>query len=717
MPNRLARRLTGPIGLALASVALVLLLHHLEIPLLDLIEWRTYDLRFRARGAVAPSPDVALAVVDEKSLEALGRWPWSRTRMAEVVDALSAAGARVIAFDIGFLEPEGPGPDGALARAIARSPAHVVLGYFFHTEDQGRDSAAADALDSISYTALTVRYRGSDPDHLPLRDGHAPEANIPEIAEAAEGAGYFTLVPDEDGVVRRMPLVMGAGGDAYPSVALEAAWYALGRPPIVVDVAQTGDQNVVTGIRLGERVLPTDARGEVLLSYAGPAGTIPNLSIADILSGAIPPDRLRDKVVIVGVTATGVFDLRTTPVGNVYPGAEVQATALDNVLTNRFMARPGWASIADQLAIVALGALTALLVAHLGAVSGLLAAVAIAAGYVALTTYLFVSRGLWLGVTYPVLALGTTYTALTARAYLSEQRERRKVAGAFGQYVSPVVIEHMLADPEKLKLGGEERVLTVLFSDLVGFTTAAEQLRPQQTIELLSEYYARMTERIYACEGMLKEYVGDELMAIFGAPVEQPDHAVRACRAALELRTAREALSREWVQRGSPPIRARTGVNTGLMLVGNVGSKYRFSYGVVGDAVNLGSRLEGLNKLYGTEILIGEQTAALIGDAFRLREMDRVRAVGKRVAIGVYELLSEAGATLDPEREKALDHYAAGLAAYRERRFDAALVELEAALALAPGDGPSRTLAERCRTYRAAPPAPDWDGVYEAISK
>jgi adenylate cyclase len=708
----------GPAGIATAIVVGVLLLHHVEVPLLDQIEWRIYDLRFAARGPVVPHPDVVLAVVDEKSLDAIGRWPWSRARMAEVVDALSAAGARVIAFDIGFLEPEGAQPDGALARAIEHSPADVVLGYFFRDAAEAGASSAdpagvEQALEPISFTALTVRSRESDPGAMPFLPGEEPAANLPEISAAAEGAGFFNIVPDADGVVRRMPLVIGAGPDVYPSVALEAAWYALGRPPLVVEV----EQNRTAGIRLGDRMVPTDGRGQVLLSFAGPAGTIPYVSIADLLAGAVAPDRLRGKTAIVGVTATGVFDLRTAPVGPIFPGAEVQATALENLLSDRFIVRPGWASVADQLAIILLGCLAALAVAQLGAMSGLLAALAIAVGHVALTVWLFVSNGWSLGVTYPLLALGTTYTSLTARAYLVEQRERRKVAGAFGQYVSPVVISQMLAQPGQLRLGGEERVLTVLFCDMAGFTSIAERLTPQQTIELLSEYHATMTERVYACEGMLKEYVGDELMAIFGAPIAQPDHAARACRAALAMRSARAEFSLEWQKRGYPPIRSRTGVNSGAMLVGNVGSRYRFSYGVVGDAVNLASRLEGLNKTYGTEMLIGEQTAAMTGDAFRLREVDSVRVLGKQLAVQIYELLGEAGETLDPQREKAIGHYAAGLAAYRERRFGAALAELEAALALVPGDGPSQTLAERCRLYRATPPAPDWDGAYQATEK
>jgi adenylate cyclase len=704
--------------LAFAGVAIVFSLYWVGVSLLDSTELRSYDLRFQARGPTPPTPEVVLAVVDEQSLDALGRWPWSRARMAALVDALSAAGARVIAFDIGFLEPEGDGPDGALAAAIARSPADVVLGYFFHMEGERQNAGAApveddESLEALADSALTVRYRDADAAAAPFLEANAPETNLASLGAAAEGQGFFTLLPDEDGIVRRTPLVIRSGEEVYPSLALASAWRGLGRPPLVVEV----EHGEVAAIRLGERVIPNDAHGRLLLDFRGPAATFPHIPIAEILAGSVDPSRLRDRVVVVGVTATAIFDLRATPFSPVYPGLEVQATALDNLLTGRFVSRPSWVRIADPLAIAGLGLVTALLVAHASAWLGLLAAALLAAGYVAFAGEVFAAAGVWLNVVYPVLAVATSYTAITVRGYLGAQSERRRIESAFGHYVSPVVIEHMLADPSKLELGGEERVLTVLFCDLAGFTSIAERHSPRETIELLSEYFARMTERIYACEGMLKEYVGDELMAIFGAPVEQPDHAARACRAALQLKEARRELAREWSERGRPPLRARTGVNTGNMLVGNVGSQYRFSYGVVGDAVNLGSRLEHLNRFYGTEILIGEQTAQAIGDEFRLRECDLVRAVGKRVPVRMYELIAAAGETLAPEHEKALAHYAAALAAYRERRFDTALAELDRSLALRPADGPSRTLAERCQSFRSTPPAPDWDTVFEPTEK
>ncbi len=306
---------------------------------------------------------------------------------------------------------------------------------------------------------------------------------------------------------------------------------------------------------------------------------------------------------------------------------------------------------------------------------------------------------------------------LTVYDYVTEERERKKIKEAFTHYVAPVVIEAMLKDPGRLKLGGEEKVLTVLFSDLQGFTSASERYAPHQMIELLSEYYARMTEQIFAYQGMLKEYVGDELMAIFGAPMEQPDHAERACAAALAMREHREALSEAWAKVGHPPLIARTGINSGLMLVGNLGSKYRFAYGVLGDHVNLGSRLEGLNKAYGTKILIGENTAQMVEQSFLLREIDMVQVIGRKQAVRIYELLARAGTLLPAEQEQAFSCYTAGLAAYRDRRWNEALELFQASLVLWPGDGPSQIMASRCQMYQKAPPPEEWDGIFEATHK
>jgi adenylate cyclase len=368
-------------------------------------------------------------------------------------------------------------------------------------------------------------------------------------------------------------------------------------------------------------------------------------------------------------------------------------------------------------AIVVLALVVGVALTRLGALFGLLFAVALFGGHIFVARQLFVHNGIWVNIVYPLLGIAATYTALTVYRYATEQRERQKIKGAFDHFVSPVVIEQMLKDPSKLELGGEEKILTVLFSDLQGFTAFSEKSTPQEMIQLLSEYYARMTEHIFERGGMLKEYVGDELMAIFGAPIEQADHATRACHTALEMLAHRKRLSDEWVALGRPPLIARTGVNSGKMLVGNLGSEYRLSYGVLGDQVNLGSRLEGLNKAYGTQILIGENTVELIGDAFRLREIDMVRVVGKTLPTRVYELLGTTAEGLPGALDKTCRLYGAGLEAYREQHWQAARDLFAEALASRPDDGPSLTLSERCEIYAADPPAPDWAGVFEATKK
>jgi adenylate cyclase len=280
-----------------------------------------------------------------------------------------------------------------------------------------------------------------------------------------------------------------------------------------------------------------------------------------------------------------------------------------------------------------------------------------------------------------------------------------------------VVIDEMLKEPDRLKLGGEEKVLTVLFSDLAGFTGYSESFPPHEMINILSEYFEKMTEEIFAHQGTLKEYVGDELMAIFGAPLEQTDHAQRACAAALAMRDRLRTLRQDWSKIGRPSLRARTGINSGPMLVGNLGSRYRFAYGALGDQVNLGSRLEGLNKLYGTEILLGENTADLLGGSFLLREVDLVRVKGRKQPVRIYELVGNSEASLPEEKEQSLSHFAAALEAYRKQFWQEALGLFKQSSALCPEDGPSRIMAERCQIYLEAPPQGEWDGVFEMTSK
>jgi adenylate cyclase len=739
-----------------ACVAVVVALFYLQLDFFEALELRTYDLRLRSRGPLEPSGEVVLALIDESSLDVEGRWPWPRTRMATLVERLSDAGARVIVFDVGFLEPDDNSnlgwieriertlagfeiddrrldealdtwqaeadTDGALARSIGRSQAPVVLGYFFHAMP-GEGEAAyrmdpeeidrqLELIEASQYASVQIRGGVAA---SPFERAYAPEGNLPELARAAASSGTFTIRQDIDGIVRWMPLALECGPleEVFPPISVLAAWHYLGEPPMTVHVGPTG----VEGIQMGERFVPTDARGRMLVNYAGPPLTFPHFSIGDLLAGNVPEQQIRDRIVLVGATATGTYDMRATPFGTVFPGVEIHASVVDNLLRGDFVTRPGWGALYDLAVIVALALLTGFALPKLGAMSSAALTAGLFVLHVLVAQLVFVELGVWLSIVYPLLALGTTYTRLTLAAYLTEQRERRKVQGAFGQYVAPVVVQQILEDPAKLELGGEERVLSVLFSDLQGFTSASERFSPREMTQFLSEYYGRMTELIFAEEGMLKEYVGDELMAIFGAPVHHKDHARRACAAALAMQRQRGAMSEEWQRIGRPALVARTGVNSGPMLVGNIGSEYRMSYGAVGDNVNLGSRLEGLNKQYGSEVLIGENTAGLLGDAFVLRELDQVRVVGKNEPTRIYELLADRGTGLPAERDKAVRAYQAGLEAYRAQRWTDAMGCFGECSAHWPEDRVAPTMRERCRDYAASPPGEGWDGVYEATKK
>jgi adenylate cyclase len=389
---------------------------------------------------------------------------------------------------------------------------------------------------------------------------------------------------------------------------------------------------------------------------------------------------------------------------------------IDNILRADYLQRPLWSHIYDLLAIAALPALIGIVLPRIGVVSGLAFALALGALYVGAAYWLFVQARIWLNMVYPTLGLALTFVALGTHYYVTEQRERRKIKETFKYYLTPGVMEEMLKEPDRLQLGGEEKVLSVLFCDLEGFTEYAERAKPGELIEILGEYYDRMTEQVFEQQGTLIQYTGDELFALFGAPVDQPDHARRACATALGLREARRVLGDQWEATGRPRLKARTGINSGHMLVGNLGSKYRFSYGALGDNVNLGSRLEGLNKIYGTEILVADSTAQLLGDGFRLREVDLVRVKGKREAVRIHELVAASGAMLPGAQEEALAVYEAGLRAYREQRWDEALARFMQCLSLWPADGPAQAMAQRCHDYKANFPA-GWDGVFDQRTK
>ncbi len=744
----LKRLLFNSASLTAATIAVAVLLFALSPALLEAIELNWLDLRFRARGPLAPGPAVVMAAIDEKSLAAEGRWPWPRSRIAALVDALSRDGPRVIGFDVLFSEtvedarlaligelertidtekPENAhlkdllresraaaDQDRMLVSALERSSTPVVLGYFFHMsqESVGFRLGAPEIerrLESIAGSKYPLVYRDSKAPSAPFIKAYAPQGNLGQFVAAAASSGHFSVVSDPDGVVRWMPLMIQGGEDIFPPLAVLCVWHYLGKPQLAVRSGPYG----VDGVQIGERFIPTDEAGRLFINYRGPPRIFPTFSISDILAGKLPVGTFKDKIVVVGATAIGIGDIRTTPFGSLYPGPEIHASVVDNILAGDFIEKPRWSKVFDVSAIVGLGLFLGLILPRASALFGLVFSGALFAAYVLAAYWLFAQARIGLNMVYPLFTVAATYTILTLYRFLTEERERKRIKGMFEHYAAPDVIELMLKDPAGVRLGGEEKVLTALLSDLEGFTSFSERRSPNEVIGVLGDYYAEMTEQIFGVQGTLVEYVGDELFALFGAPINQSDHAKRACVCALGMQAQRGVLNEAWAKVGRPRIKARTGINTGTMLVGNVGSKYRFHYGAVGDPVNLASRLEGLNKIYGTEIIISGYTAELVAGAFRLRELDLVRVKGREQALPIYELIGAADMPLPADRKELGDLYEAGLSAYRARRWDEALALFGKCLLLRPDDGPSRLMEGRCRNYRDRPPAEDWGGTFE----
>jgi len=718
-----------------------------NVPFLQFMELKTLDLRMKSRGQQKPGNETVIAVVDEQSVKEIGRWPWSRSTVAKLVDALKADGAKAVGFDVVFAEPdqnsglqaitritqqarkEGihtPGffhtltkervladTDAALAKSIEKA-GNVTTGYFLHigkaevghlSEEQRKTS-----MENIASSRYQMVQTNANLNEDLLIKAYAAESNIKQISAAAPVSGYFNAFPDEDGVVRWSPLVMKLGDDYYHSLAMGMLLQYFDWPTLTLKIGQG-----VEVIKLDTVEIPTDETGRMLINYMGPPKTFPHYSISDILHKRLPPGLFKDKIVLVGATATGVYDLRVTPFSPVYPGVEIHANVIDNILHQNFLKHAIWTKGLDVISIVCFGFIMGLSVPRLKALQGVLVCLGLLTVFVVANTYIFGHYNVWLNLIYPTLTMMTIYLGITVHRYVTEEREKKKIRGAFQYYLTASVINEMLKDPTKLKLGGDKKDLTVLFSDIRGFTTVSEKLTPEELVHLLNEYLTAMTDIVFKYDGLLDKYMGDAIMAVYGAPLDQPDHPLRACRTALDMIRALKKLQEKWAAEGRPQLNIGVGINTGEMVVGNMGSQMRFDYTVMGDSVNLGSRLEGINKEYGTNIVISEFTYAKVKDALLCRELDSVRVKGKKLPVKIYELLGTKEDT--PQRELFLVQFNDGLARYKEMRWDDAISAFGKALEIRAGDPPTEMYIKRCRELKEHPPEGEWDGVFTMTKK
>ena len=733
--RRLARGL-GDRGriVGLVVLALVLCARALDPMPLQVLQMRGFDVLQQLFPRVAQNHPVTIVDLDDESLAAVGQWPWPRTVLAQLIDRLNRAGVAAIGFDVLFAEPDRMSParvaealpvlDDATRRTLSALPSNesvmakalgqgrVVLGQAV----QSRELASAAARPPVKTPMAKI---GGDPLAY-VMNFPSLIRSVPELESSAKGRGLLTIVPEPDGVVRRVPLLLAVGKDLYPTLAVEMLRVATGKSAIAVRSNYAG----IESVRVDRMMVPTDEHGRVWVRYAQHEAGI-YVSARQVLDGSVDPARLKGKLVLIGTSAIGLQDLKTTPVQDAMPGVEVHAQLLETILDGTFLTRPNWAVGAELTLILAVGLLMVILVPMAGAQWSLALLLIVAGGLAGGSAWLYAGKALMLdGMVANVTAM-LLYTVLVYMNYSREESQRRLIRGAFGQYLSPALVEQLANDPNRLKLGGEMREMTFLFCDVRGFTTISEQFKsnPQGLTQLINRFLTPMTDIIMARRGTIDKYMGDCIMAFWNAPLDDPEHADNACRSALAMFAALEKLNAdlkaeaERDKRKFYPLNIGIGLNTGECVVGNMGSNQRFDYSVLGDAVNLASRLEGQSKSYGVGIVIGENTRAAAPDWPTL-ELDLIAVKGKKEAVRIYTLLGEPSMRATAEFQALVVEHDKFLQAYRAQDWTGAMRQLEACSTLAPQlDALYEIYLDRIAHYQASPPGAGWDGVYVATSK
>ncbi|NMO20832.1 adenylate/guanylate cyclase domain-containing protein [Pyxidicoccus fallax] len=738
---------------------------------LHLLEGRATDLQFLLRGPRAPSSQVVVVEVDERSAQAHGRWPWPRDTVALAVARLQQAGAAAVGLDITFTD-EARGEDTrvwaealrsldrtlrdaphlvpaleayrselaargvstrdeSLAAVLAGSPG-VVQGVMLYTDKEREQFAPREPeWAALLEPHLLRRFHGEVPGafhevdvaRVPGWRNRSAQLPLPELARASQRLGHFSAAMDPDGTLRRLPVLakLEVHGGFLPALSVQTAAAALGAQ---VEPVYDADSGQLSGARLRPRqgaplhVPMPVAEPFTLINYPGPGEVFDRLSMADVLKPDFDAEALRRKVagkaVLVGVTLLGNYDQRVTPFREFEPGVYAHAAFLSNILTQEFLTRPEELIGLELLFMVGAAVLLARTLPRVPYrwKMGVMALVGLV--WFGVDQALF-SRGVQVASVVPLLSLLTSSFGILFLGYRTADQEKSRLRHAFQHYLDVSVMEQVLQHPERLKLGGERKELTVLFSDIRGFTTLSEQLSPEQLVSFINAYLTPMTDVVFTHGGTLDKYIGDAIMCFWGAPVDQPDHALRACRAALGFLDRLEQLKARWRADGLPEVDIGVGINTGPMNVGHMGTESRFNYTVMGDAVNLGSRLEGLNKEYGTRVLMSEHTYAQVKGHVVARRLGAVRVKGKSQPVALYELRALGTATgADAD---AIRHFEEGMDRFTARDWDAAEACFHRVLGLWREDGPSRRYLDATAAFRERPPGPDWDGVFTATTK
>ena len=713
-------------------------LRMLDPPPVQELRVRTFDAFQLLDPRVKAVRPVTIVDIDEASLKKLGQWPWPRTYLADIVINLANLGAVAIGFDVVFSEPDRLNP--AVAAGTMRFLDEMTRSKLrdLPSNDQILADATRRARVVLGETGLTSVISEIDKD-LPFTGfatlgtsaGREPRffefegllRNVPVLEKVAAGRGLLTIVSERDGIVRRVPMMLRAQGNTMPSLGLEMLRVITGTPTILVKYDEAG----ITGVRLRGLDIPTDKDGQFWVRFARHDPSI-YVSAASVLDGSVPVDKIKNKLVLIGTSAVALNDLKTTAVSPAMPGVEVHAQVLETALTHEVLAQPNYGIAIEFLAALTLGILVIAFAPKFGPVTLVAVGALFASVLIGTSWYFYQYHRLLIDFTYPLLSTTAIYLTLIFASFVREQAQRRQIRSAFGQYISPALVEQLAQSPEKLKLGGEEREMTIMFSDVRGFTTISESYKsdPQGLTALMNRFLTPLTDAILARKGTIDKYMGDAIMAFWNAPLDDSEHQINACNAALDMLEKIDALNKvreDEAQHGGHryiPINVGVGLNTGVCVVGNMGSNLRFDYSVLGDSVNLASRLEGQSKEYGFPIIVGSKTALAVKNKFAILELDFIMVKGKKEPEVIYAIAGREDVAHSARFQGLRNLTIEMLACYRSRDWDGAMFSIERGRRTDEAgtlDYLYKLYEARISDYRVNPPPDDWNGAFALLTK
>lgn len=716
MKNKTLQKFVAGAGLGIVAALVAWVLYVYIAPdLLYTYEARTYDWRISKKIEDVPDQSIEEIIVvdiDGRSVSELGKFSqWPRSYYPRVINYLNEGGALAVGLDIIFdKDIRDPQADVDFVNAVANAGNVFNAVYFAFADSLNFRYVMNSEPAGMQWEKFAYQI---DPE---ISQNFIHEERLEnefiDLLNASRAVGHVNFKGDVDGVVRKIYLYTNFNDHSYPSLAFKMFSDIMGVDSMNIDLGNRltlfSENSPVTSI-------PVDLNGNMVINYFGRFKTFRYVSFYDVLEQRIPKEFFENKIILVGTSLPGLFDLRSVPFQPAFPGVEIHANILMTLLTGQYVTQlTGWENLVLLLGI---GLTAGIITVFLTPLWSILVVLLFGAIHTFAAALLFLEMNIWVPMVIPFITLFLTFSLVYTYKYITEERGKNFIRKTFSHFVTQSVVDELLANPEKIKLGGERKVCTVFFSDVAGFTTISEQMTPEALVSLLNEYLTQMTNIVFEYDGMLDKYEGDAIMAVFGAPIAHGNHAARCCAAALEMQEQLEKMRKMWQKQGKPQLKARCGINTGPMVVGNMGSENRFDYTVMGDSVNLGARLEPANKEYGTEIMIGENTYEMAKEEIIARELDLLRVKGKTEPVKVYELVGMKDKGIPERKAQLLESFSKGFDNYLAQNWDWAINYFKQALAIDPLDGPAKRYVDRCNQFKENPPGSDWDGVFTMKTK